>query len=238
MLDEKYNGEKNEAFSADLERLKSGEPLAYIIGHTPFLGCTIHLDSHPLIPRTETEFWVEKIIPQINKVKNPLVLDMCAGSGCIGIAVLAHISDAHVDFAEIDATHFSTIQKSITENNIELSRTRLIQSDLYENVDKKYDFILTNPPYIDPSLDRTEASVKSFEPHLALYGGNDGMECITHIIEKSSEHLKENAVMVIEHEPEQALKIKKTADAHRLTGKAYNDQYGTLRYTVLTREST
>src|SRR5690606_26669366 len=93
LLEEKYAGAESEAFRADLKRLTGGEPLGYVIGHVPFLDCRIHLDSHPLIPRPETEYWVEKAMVAIKEVAGgpearPLhVLDLCAGSGCIGVAV-------------------------------------------------------------------------------------------------------------------------------------------------------
>jgi methylase of polypeptide subunit release factors len=67
LLKEKFGGEKSDAFFADCKRLALGEPLGYLIGHVPFLGCTIHLDSKPLIPRTETEFWTEKAIEEIKR---------------------------------------------------------------------------------------------------------------------------------------------------------------------------
>jgi len=238
LLHEKYKGEKSEAFFADLDRLVAGEPVAYIIGHIPFLGCTIHLDSRPLIPRTETEFWVERIIPEINKVKNPHILDLCAGSGCIGIAILKHIPDALVDFAEITDEHLTTIEKNIEANDIEPTRTHIIQSDLFENVHAQYDFILSNPPYIDPELDRTEQSVQRHEPANALYGGHMGLEFISKIIEVSPYYLKEHGRLVIEHEPEQVQKIIDLASKFGLVAHIHNDQYNVPRYTVLTREST
>jgi len=119
LLKEKYGGEKTalvfkesldeiknkyswgEDFFTDLERLKAGEPLAYIIGHTPFLNCQINLNSHPLIPRVETEYWVEKAIESIRRenISNVRVLDLCAGSGCVGVAVAKAVRDARVNFS-------------------------------------------------------------------------------------------------------------------------------------------
>ena len=92
LLKEKYNGIKDPSFYKDCQRLKDGEPLGYVIGQVPFLNTIIHLDSKPLIPRVETEYWVERaievIVKQASSVEKPLrVLDLCAGSGCIGVAV-------------------------------------------------------------------------------------------------------------------------------------------------------
>ena len=167
LLKEKYKGTESPAFRADLERLKAGEPLAYLIGHTPFLNCEISLDSHPLIPRTETEYWVEKAIESIQKDSKPdtKILDLCAGSGCIGVAVAKAVSDSHITFAEIDPNHLSTIRKNLEHNLPDYSKRKeylkVVESNLFENIEGTFDLILTNPPYIDLVLDSTESSVKS-----------------------------------------------------------------------------
>lgn len=233
---EKHNGVESEAFQADLERLRAGEPLAYLIGHVPFLGSQIYLDSRPLIPRPETEFWVEKAIASIQlDNKEVQVLDLCAGSGCIGVAVAKAIPEACVTFAEIDSAHLPTIKKNIAENFSDDERFQVIQSDLFEKVEGQYDFILSNPPYIDPVLDRTESSVKVYEPHLALYGGQSGMEIIERLIAAAPEHLAPGGQIWIEHEPEQVEEVKKCAEAGGLSATPHNDQYGLPRYSILVR---
>ncbi len=235
LLKEKYDGVDSAAFQADLLRLRTGEPLAYLIGHVPFLGCQIFLDSKPLIPRPETEHWVEKAIASIRLGKKEVrVLDLCAGSGCVGVAVAKAIPGAHVTFAEIDPTHIPTIQKNISEN-LSGDRFQVVQSDLFEKVKGQFDFILSNPPYIDPVLDRAEMSVKSHEPHLALYGGQGGMEIIEKIIKSAPTCLAPQGQIWIEHEPEQVDDINKTADTAGLHATPHNDQYGLPRYSVLVR---
>ncbi len=252
LLKEKYQGEKTEGFFADSARLESGEPLAYIIGHIPFLNTMIYLDlpvrqagSRPLIPRTETEFWVEKIINKIIALRvhsatpqhTPIrVLDLCAGSGCIGVAVLKAIPESTVDFAEIDRTHHSTIGENIRRNGINESRTKILGGDLFECITDTYDYILTNPPYIDPSIDRTQESVKKHEPNIALYGGEKGMEIISHIIQSAPKFLKQNGVLVIEHEPEQCESIQAKARESELCMNTRRDQFGIKRYTYLIRK--
>lgn len=227
-----------EGFFADLERLKAGEPLAYVIGSIPFLNCTIHLDSHPLIPRPETEFWVERAIAEIKRAAPvaPRVLDLCAGSGCIGVAVAKAIPDAEVYFVELDGTHLSTIQHNIRENGVDESKTTIMQGDLLANLPHTFDYILTNPPYIDPTLDRTETSVKNFEPHLALYGGARGMELIARIVAGARASLAPHPTsqLWLEHEPEQRDAIHALAHTHHLTCQTHTDQYDTPRYSVLT----
>ena len=249
LLKEKYNGEKTAGFFTDLKRLVSGEPVGYVIGHIPFLDCRIYLDSHPLIPRPETEFWVEKAIEAIKEaagsMDRPLrILDLCAGSGAIGVAVAKAIPSAEVTFADIDHAHSLTILKNLSFNLPDYSNRmeyfNVVESDLFSNIEGKFDFILTNPPYIDPALDRTEASVKNFEPHLALYGGDNGMELIERIIAAAPEYISDNGQLWIEHEPEQSELISKQASdrsclpaGRSMPAHTFPDQYGAQRYSVL-----
>jgi HemK-like putative methylase len=270
LLHEKHNGVESAAFRADCARLNAGEPLGYVIGHVPFLNCKIFLQAEtsigdvakPLIPRVETEYWVEIAIGLIQKqiegvhlqrpqraysergqaekerllsANTPQVLDLCAGSGCIGVAVAEHVAEARVDFAEIDPRLLSTIQKNIDANVEESERCRVFESDLFANLpsDTTYDFILTNPPYIDPAVDRAEQSVKTYEPHLALYGGRGGVELINSIIAAAPHHLTLRGQLWIEHEPEQAAAITALGSEHGFAVTNERDQYGRTRYSVL-----
>lgn len=236
LLADKYNGVESDEFRKDLIRLQNGEPLAYIIGWTPFLGAKIWLDTGPLIPRPETGYWVEKAISEINKLPGVRprvvkILDLCAGSGCVGVAVLKHVPESIVHFLEIVDDHHQTIRKNIRENNIDVERTKQIGGDLFEHVTEKYDFILANPPYIDPKLsERVETSVTLHEPSLALYGGAGGMEIIEQIIRKAPNHLSPDGVLYIEHEPEQELAIKHLSPY----AETFKDQYGVVRFSRIT----
>jgi release factor glutamine methyltransferase len=237
LLREKYAGEKSEGFFADSERLNSGEPLAYVIGWQPFLDTRIYLDSKPLIPRPETEYWTKKAIERIAETKpNARVLDLCAGSGAIGVAVAKALPTARVDFAEIDAGHHSTISKNIAENGIDTERTNIFIGDVCASVphDTKYDYILSNPPYIDRALDRTEKSVKEHEPFLALYGGTDGFETIKRILRDAGEYFTPTSELWIEHEPEQSDAIASLArDLGYRTCETMRDQFDVLRYSIV-----
>ena len=175
LLSEKYGGEKSdlsacdltpaqaEAFFADCARLAAGEPLGYVIGFVPFLDCKIWLDSKPLIPRPETEYWTEKAIQEIKRVTPTAsrILDLCAGSGAIGIAVAKAVGEADVTFGEIDKAHLATIGKNLTENHIDCTRYKVFQSDLFKNIDGQFDYILTNPPYINKEAGTVEISRRS-----------------------------------------------------------------------------
>ncbi len=233
---EKYNGEKTPEFFTDMERLQKGEPLGFILGHIPFLNTTIYLDSHPLIPRVETEFWVAKAIDIIKGTRKDTfkALDLCAGSGCIGVAIAKAFPHANVHFAEIDPVHHGTIRTNITKNNIDLARTDVFGGDLFEKTDPPYEFILCNPPYIPDGSAQVAVSVKEFEPSLALYGGKDGLNIITHILAQASTRLLPEGILFIEHEPEQAARLQTLAATHHMTAVTHKDQYAVPRYTILT----
>lgn len=231
LLNEKYNGMESAAFAEDCKRLAAGEPLAYLIGWVPFLDTKIALDSRPLIPRPETEYWVSEILTEIPEAAH--ILDLCAGSGCIGVAVAKARMMARVDFSEIDARHHDTIAKNLAHNGITYERTRIFGGDLFEQVTDRYDYILSNPPYIDPALDRTEESVRAFEPHHALYGGTEGMELVSRIIADAPRFLNPHGVLVIEHEPEQVESIRREADKAGFATETHTDQFGVLRFTRL-----
>lgn len=251
LLSEKYNGEPCTAYYDDLARLEAGEPLAYVIGHVPFLGCTIWLDSHPLIPRAETEFWVEKAI-EVIRTTTPeeipfvyasnyyYVLDLCAGSGCIGTAVASTLpACTEVHFAEINQSHHSTIRKNMQANGVDDTRIPVFGGDLFEQIGSspykgfRYHFILANPPYIDPALDRSERSVREHEPHEALYGGVAGTELIERIIAEAPAHLHPHGQLWIEHEPEQEALIKSLGTKTSFSVSTHPDQYSTQRYSIL-----
>lgn len=246
LLKEKYAGQKSEAFLTDCERLRAGEPLGYVIGHIPFLNCTIFLDSRPLIPRTETEYWTEQAIIHMRQVANtvaqPLrVLDLCAGSGCIGVAVAKAIPNCNLTFAEIDPAHLPTIRKNIAANITHKNQSgsfSVLASDLFSHIPdgQLFNFILSNPPYIDPQRDRTEASVKNHEPHQALYGGQDGLALIEKILVEAPQYLVPQGQLWLEHEPEQAEAIANLATP-LFTSSSCPDQYHQIRYTRLIKQA-
>ncbi len=161
------------------------------------------------------------------------VLDLWAGWGVLGFAWAKLFEVAHFVFEEIDVRLLPTIEKNCRQNNISPDRYHLYKSDLFTHIpDIKYDFILTNPPYIDPTLDRTEASVKNHEPHLALYGGENGMEIIESIISGARAKLAPLGQLWLEHEPEQSSAINTQAKQHGFLVTPQKDQYGLQRYTV------
>lgn len=200
LVRDKYDGNRDADIEDDLRRLAAGEPLAYVIGWVPFLGLKIFLDAiegvRPLIPRPETEWWADKLIHQLherfpssNVPQSFRILDLCAGSGAIGLAILKEFPQVHISFAELDATHAETIKRNALENDLDLSHTDIRSGDLFEPfADERFDIIATNPPYI-PSTRELSDSVLKYEPSKALYSGTDGLDLIRRILDEVPSHL-------------------------------------------------
>lgn len=229
---DKYEDNPSDDMSADIARLEHGEPLAYVIGWIPFLGLRICLDSRPLIPRPETEWWTEKLISHIKERFGDTkfsFLDLCAGSGAIGLAVLKNCSNAHVSFGEVDAEHCAIIRKNIEVNRLDASRAFVYESDLFSGLPQEtYNIIATNPPYI-PENRELDQSVRDFEPRTALFSGRDGLTHIRRIAQEASKHLKSGGELWLECDIEHA------EEARSLLGglaQLHSDQYGRPRLVV------
>ena len=238
LLEEKYQGKKTSKFLKEVLRLKGGEPLSYIIGFVPFLGCKIDLSFRPLIPRAETEFWVEKAIAIIKKGgarSNVRCLDIFAGSGCIGIAVLKHLPNSQVDFGEKDPVFVKQIKRNLKTNNISLAGGRVIKSDVFSAIHGKYDYIFANPPYIAVSRKRLVAkSVINFEPAQALFAPDKGMFYIREFLQEAPKHLKENGIIFLEFDSWQKKEIEKVSKTLGYKHVSFlKDQYKKWRVAVI-----
>lgn len=209
-------------------------PEDYVIGSKPFLGCTIYLDSKPLIPRNETEWWAERAIEKIKTRTSLRVLDMFAGSGCIGVSVLKHIPHAHVDFGELEERHIATITKNVLMNGIDPGRANYRVSDVWNNIPDTYDVVLANPPYLAHTrIGRVQESVLDHEPHEALFAADDGFLLIKRMVQELPQHLTKGGEAWVEHEPEHQAPIAHLSTELGLVAESYTDQYGVIRYSVI-----
>jgi len=233
LLDEKYGGEETPEYQTDKERLAKVEPLGYVIGSVPFLGLSISLDSKPLIPRTETEWWTEQLLQSWTSDVQLSFLDLCAGSGAIGCAALAKLPRAQVYFGEIDPAHEATIAKNIRENDLDESRADIRIGDLFEPFgDMQFDVIAANPPYI-PAERTLPVSVAEYEPAHALFAGDDGLDLIRRIAIALSAHLKKGGVAWIECDSAHAKAACVLFSAQELSAEIRTDQYGEERILVV-----
>lgn len=236
ILRDKYKGKRNPGISKDLARLKSGEPIDYVIGWKPFLNCKIDLSFKPLIPRPETEFWTEKAITAINsKPGKKATLDIFSGSGCIGVAVLKNTKNTSVDFAEKDEDLCKQINLNLKINKVSLKRARVLNSDVLSKVKGKYDFILANPPYIAlEQKHRVQKSVLANEPRMALFAKEKGIYFIARLLKQAKKHLSPGGQIWIEFDPKQKKAVEAMAKKEKyISYVPKKDQYGRWRFAVI-----
>jgi len=236
LLREKYNGKSTKQFYKDIERLKMGEPLDYVIGFAEFLGCKIDLSCKPLIPRPETEYWVGKVIEELKLAKGKMqILDIFSGSGCIGISIMRHIKNANIVFAEKDKKYVKQIKINTKINKLPSRRYKIIQSDVFNNIKGKYDYILANPPYISTKrANKIQKSVLQHEPRVALFGGEDGLSLIRRFLAAAKNRLTPNGKIYMEFDYVQKKDIEKLLQKFGYKNYQFHkDQYGRARYVVI-----
>lgn len=163
-----------------LYRAQTGEPLAYIIGEWDFYGMTLQVTKDVLIPRDDTCAVVGLAINQALYLKeSPRILDLCTGSGCIGLAIATRVKDARVTLADISREAIAVARRNISSQKLS-SRVSCVSVDALQVPPAflgKFDMIVSNPPYITTEeMQQLPKSVKNFEPELALHGGGDGLE--------------------------------------------------------------
>lgn len=163
-----------------IPRILGGEPLAYVLGEWDFYGMTLYVDKNVLIPRDDTCAVTALAIQQAMFLdESPRILDLCTGSGCIGLAIANRVKDARVTLADISRDALTVAKKNITAQKLS-GRVSCMQVDALAEPKAflgKYDLIVSNPPYITTQeMLELPNSVKDFEPHLALHGGSDGLD--------------------------------------------------------------
>lgn len=234
LLEEKHQGKRTKEAEQDLKRLAKGEPVDYLIGFVEFAGCVIDLSSRPLIPRPETEHWTMKAIQELktDTRKSFHCLDMFAGSGCVGVAVLHHLPQALVDFAEQDKRLLGQIRLNLEKNGLSARRSRLFHSDVFSSVPGNYDYIFANPPYIPESgRQKIQASVLQYEPAEALFAGRDGLEYIKRFLKEAKAHLNPEGRIYMEFDPIQRREIGEIAGKLGYKSCEFSkDQYGKWRW--------
>lgn len=158
-----------------IKRRESCEPLPYILGTVDFYHCEFIVDSSVLIPRPETEILVDLVVQEIQRYSEPLdVLDLCCGSGCIGISLKKAAPQTNVYSSDVSSSGLQIAKKNALHNDVDIifSKGDLLQPF----VNKKFDIIVCNPPYISiREYQKLDRSVKDFEPKKALVGGEDGL---------------------------------------------------------------
>ncbi len=191
-----------EKLSDAVSRIQFGEPLAYVLGEWEFYGLRLHVDKNVLIPRDDTCAVTDLAINRaLFMEQNPRILDLCTGSGCIGLAIANRLKDARVTLADISREALAVAKKNITENKLSGHVSCVVADAMAAPLAflGKFDMIVSNPPYITTAeMGELPASVKNYEPHLALHGGDDGLDFYRSIAKNYAQALKPGGYLCFE----------------------------------------
>lgn len=190
---------------SDYDKLTKKYPIQYLIGYVNFYGYKINVNEDVLIPRPETEYLVEKTIKYCNKYfdKKIDILDLCTGSGCIGISLAKKIN-SNVTCSDLSELALNVARENAKENNVDIS---FVNSNILDNIEGKYNLIISNPPYVrlDEEIDD---SVRLYEPNSALYAPDNGLYFYEEILKNAKKNLKKKFIIAFEIGHEQATDIK------------------------------
>ena len=200
-----------------------GVPLQYIVGMQEFMGLPFRVNPSVLIPRLDTEVLAEEVLKIIAQkgLKEPEVLDLCTGSGALGITIAAKVPGARVTLTDVSEEALHTAMGNAALNNVG-RRCSFLLGDMFEAIpeDKQFDIIVCNPPYIKSDvIDTLDVEVKDHEPRMALDGGKDGLDYYRIIADQASMHLRSGATLALEIGYDQAVDVKRLLNK----AKTYSD---------------
>lgn len=224
-----------EQYEALCVRRLGGEPVQYITGVAYFCDLTLQVGRGVLIPRPETELLVENVLPHLRSLDRATsVIDLGSGSGAIAIAIAAQIPSAHVIAVENDPEALVWLRRNIEASDVDVRVVAEDVADALQGV--RADLVVANPPYI-PNDQDLPFEVKNYEPHMALFGGRDGMEIPGRFISAASRLLKDEGIFVMEHGQEQALAVEKALSEDFTDIRVHNDLNNRPRWTSAQRRS-
>lgn len=183
-------------------RVCAGEPLAYVLGQWDFYGITLEVDRRVLIPRDDTCAVTALAVEQgLFLADKPRILDLCTGSGCIGIAIAHRIRDARVVLADLSEEALAVAKRNVAACKLG-GRVSCVKADAMKEAAGflgKFDMIVSNPPYVTAAeMERLPESVKDYEPHMALFGGEDGLDFYRSICKNYRKVLKPKGYLCLE----------------------------------------
>ena len=207
-LDQNINKRELTNFNKYLIRRSNKEPIAYLLGEKEFWSKKFFVNKDTLIPRPETELLVEKLVT-IYKEKKITILDIGTGTGCIIASLLSELKNSSGTAVDISREAILVAKKNACKFKLS-DRIKFLHKPFEELYGKKFDLIVSNPPYIKRmEIKNLSDDIKKFEPRMALDGGNDGLDLIKKVIYKSREILKINGTLALEIGDEQIKKVSK-----------------------------
>lgn len=233
-LDKKELIKLNKWNDQTISLLEKDYPVQYIIGYVDFYGLKINVNEFTLIPRYETEYLIELTLKELKKMNlaNPKILDLCTGSGAIGLTLKSLLPSSEVTLSDISKDALMVANKNKNELNLDVN---IIESDLFKNIPGKFDVIISNPPYV--MTNETLPKDVLYEPHLALYSGPKGIDHIEEIFKNIKSHLNNKYLIALEinekSEPD-ITNLIKTYFEKNINYKFMKDLAGKTRYLFIT----
>ena len=233
-LDKKELIKLNKWNDQTISLLEKSYPVQYIIGYVDFYGLKINVNEFTLIPRYETEYLIELTLKEIKQMNlaNPKILDLCTGSGAIGLTLKSLLPPSEVTLSDISKDALMVANKNKNELNLDVN---IIESDLFKNIQGKFDVIISNPPYVMTNEPLPKDVL--YEPHLALYSGPKGIDHIEEIFKNIKSHLNNKYLIALEinekSEPD-ITNLIKTYFKKNINYKFMKDLAGKTRYLFIT----
>ena len=198
-----------------------------------FLNVKIFVPPLVFQPRKETEFWTKKVIQDLKKerIKKLFCLDLFCGTGCIGISLAKNIKNLFCDFGDIEKKALLATKINLDLNKIERNQARIVETNVFSNIKRKYHLVVANPPYI--AEDRTfevQKEVLKKESFLALFGGKDGLFWIKKFLKEMKNFLTKNGKVYFEFDPYQKIKIERILKKYFKKFKFFKDQFKKWRF--------
>lgn len=194
-------GDELARYQQAIRRRAAGEPLQYITGVQEFYGLEFEVSPAALIPRPETEFVVEAVLKHSGP--HDTIIDVGTGSGCIAVTLATRLPDARIVALDISADALAVARRNARRHGV-AARIEFVESDLFSALDAagmrwRADCIVSNPPYVSRRDEaRLQREVRDFEPEVALYGGEQGTEFLTRLLQESPRWMKEGGVLITE----------------------------------------
>ncbi|MFD0704161.1 peptide chain release factor N(5)-glutamine methyltransferase [Alloscardovia venturai] len=208
-------------FGLWLERRLAREPLQHITGHAPFRYLDLEVGPGVFVPRPETEILIDEVISYIQHrcLQRPLIVDLCAGSGALGLAAATEINSSTVKAVEISEEAIAYTRRNaerVSAKNYEVILGDAADAQTYVGLNGSVDVVISNPPYVPERDIPTQVETRDFDPEIALYGGSsDGMHIPRLIIQRANTLLKPGGLLVMEHDWQQG---QQTCEAASVTG--------------------
>jgi len=230
--DQYASEEVTRAMESGTRRLLQGEPLAYVLGEWEFYGLILQVSPDVLIPRDDTCAVAALAIQKgLFLDQDPRILDLCCGSGCIGLAVASRVKDARVTMGDLSTDALNVAKKNCVLNKLS-GRVRCVQVNALEEAPAflgKFDMIVSNPPYITRlEMEELPRSVRDYEPEMALYGGEDGLDFYRAIADNFTSALKPGGFLCLEFGMGQGDAVCTILEDHGYTilerARDYNDR--------------